>query len=78
MKSMVNQATTFTYEIDLQPGEPLALPSDVMANLQAGHWRITFQPVLTAVSSESPSRDHGAFLSSYAPEDEGLYDDYSR
>jgi predicted DNA-binding antitoxin AbrB/MazE fold protein len=28
-------------------------------------------------SSNDVVRDHSAFLNSYAPEDEGLYDDYS-
>jgi predicted DNA-binding antitoxin AbrB/MazE fold protein len=28
-------------------------------------------------SSNEVVRDHSAFLNSYAPEDEGLYDDYS-
>jgi predicted DNA-binding antitoxin AbrB/MazE fold protein len=28
-------------------------------------------------SPEQPVREHTAFLNSYAPEDEGLYDDYS-
>jgi predicted DNA-binding antitoxin AbrB/MazE fold protein len=28
-------------------------------------------------SEEGQIRDHSAFMNSYAPEDEGLYDDYS-
>ena len=43
------------------------------------------QVVSLAISTESEAadalgevvRDHSAFLNSYAPEDEGLYDDYS-
>lgn len=43
------------------------------------------QVVSLAISTESEEprsssdvvRDHSAFLNSYAPEDEGLYDDYS-
>ena len=43
------------------------------------------QVVSLAISTESKAsdasgavvRDHSAFLNSYAPEDEGLYDDYS-
>jgi predicted DNA-binding antitoxin AbrB/MazE fold protein len=31
----------------------------------------------TAKSAPQLVRDHAAFLNSYAPEDEGLYDDYS-
>ena len=43
------------------------------------------QVVALAISTKSEAsdalreviRDHSAFLNSYAPEDEGLYDDYS-
>jgi predicted DNA-binding antitoxin AbrB/MazE fold protein len=43
------------------------------------------QVVSLSISTESEApdaagevvRDHSAFLNSYAPEDEGLYDDYS-
>ena len=34
-------------------------------------------PSEQASLAEQSARDHAAFLSSYAPEDEGLYDDYS-
>jgi hypothetical protein len=34
--------------------------------------RVNFQP------SDLSERNHDAFLNSYAPEDEGLYDDYTR
>ncbi len=34
-------------------------------------------PSEQASSTEQSVRDHAAFLNSYAPGDEGLYDDYS-
>jgi hypothetical protein len=36
-------------------------------------WLVSIVPVASPITS---IRQHGAFLSSYAPEDEGLYDDY--
>jgi Arc/MetJ-type ribon-helix-helix transcriptional regulator len=59
------------YEIELGPGEELTLPASLIAQIGAGRWLITIQPLA------APIQSHSAFLSSYAPEDEGLYDDYS-
>jgi len=53
-----------TYEIELEPGEELTLPESLNAHINAGRWLITI------------FRSHSAFLNSYAPQDEGLYDDY--
>jgi len=64
-----------TYEIELQPGEKLSLPESIVENVGAGRWVIIIQP-LTSVTPHTPIRSHDAFLNSYAPEDEGLYDDY--
>lgn len=58
-----------TYEIVLEPGEELKLPQELLASIGPGRWRLIIQPV------HEPTRDHSAFLNSYAPEDEGLYDD---
>lgn len=75
---MTSQPVNLTYEIELQPGELFALPSELTANIGAGRWLITIQPVSTPSSPPLPTRSHSAFLNSYAPEDEGLYDDYTR
>jgi hypothetical protein len=64
-----------TYEIELQSGEKLMLPESLLASVGSGRWLITVQP-LSSPSSSPPFRNHSAFLSGYAPEDEGLYDDY--
>lgn len=69
MKSSVNN---LTYEIELQPGETLTLPESLVAQIGAGSWIITIQPK----STTEEIRNHQAFLNGYAPEDEGLYDDY--
>jgi hypothetical protein len=68
---MKDKLIRLTYEIELQPGEQLRLPEPLIAALGPGRWRLTVQPV-----RRSPMRSHAAFLNSYAPEDEGLYDAY--
>ncbi len=73
---MPSQPVKLTYEIDLQPGESLTLPPELNTSLGAGRWLITIQPISTP--SSLPTLDHSAFLNSYVPEDEGLYDDYTR
>jgi hypothetical protein len=70
--AMKNELVRLTYEIELLPGESLSLPEALVASVGPGRWRLTIQPVL-----QSPLRNHTAFLKSYAPEDEGLYDAYS-
>lgn len=64
-----------TYEIKLEPGEKLELPSSVAESIGPGHWIITVERVDRQTPLAS-LRDHSAFLNSYAPQDEGLYDDY--
>jgi len=73
---MQSKLTEITYDVELQPGESLSLPKDAAAILGPGHWLVNIRPA----NSPSPGksiRDHSAFLNSYVPEDEGLYDDYS-
>ncbi len=53
-----------------------ALPPELTTSVGAGRWLITIQPAPTP--SSLPMRNHSAFLNSYVPEDEGLYDDYTR
>jgi hypothetical protein len=67
---MKNGLVNLTYEIELEPGEKLTLPESLIAHVEAGRWLITIQPL------PIPIRSHSAFLNSYVPEDEGLYDDY--
>src|SRR5262245_56965395 len=55
-------------EIEIQEGEKLRLPESLVANIGPGRWIVSVQPAAV--------RDHSAFLNSYAPEDEGLYDAY--
>lgn len=70
---MKSKVVNLTYEIELKPGEKLTLPESLLESLGAGSWIITIQP-----KSNYPviTRTHDAFLKGYAPEDEGLYDDY--
>ena len=67
---MKNSLVNLTYEIELKPGEKLTLPESLIAHVSAGRWLIAIHPL------PLPIRIHSAFLNSYAPEDEGLYDDY--
>jgi hypothetical protein len=68
---MKDELVRLTYEIELQPGEQLRLPEALVASIGPGRWRLTVQPV-----RRPAVRSHAAFLNSYVPEDEGLYDTY--
>jgi hypothetical protein len=72
---MKSNLINLTYEIELQPGEKLTLPESLVEGVGAGHWVVTIQPLISA-TPPGIIRNHSAFLNSYAPEDEGLYDDY--
>ena len=74
---MRSQPVKLTYEIDLQAGELLALPSELTASIGAGRWLVTIQ-LLSPPQVPQLTRNHDAFLNSYAPTDERLYDDYTR
>lgn len=71
---MKSEVVQLTVAIELQPGETLTLPKELIETIGAGRWLITLQPA----TEYTATRDHQAFLNSYTPEDEGLYDDYSR
>jgi hypothetical protein len=67
--------TRLSYEVELAPGETLQLPQRIVDSVGPGQWLVTIEPI----PQEAPAhrvRGHSAFLNSYAPEDEGLYDDY--
>ena len=68
---MKDQLLELTCEIELGPGEKLTLPRSLVESVGPGRWVITVAPL----TAGSPARDHAAFLRSYGPEDEGLYDD---
>ena len=71
---MQSNLLNLTYEVAIEPGEKLTLPQTLIDSVGTGRWLITIQPF--AMSTASIIRDHSAFLNSYAPEDEGLYDEY--
>jgi hypothetical protein len=72
---MSGKVLNLSYEVELQTGEKLSLPDSLLDSIGVGRWIVTIQPVVEM--SETPSiRNHQAFLNGYAPEDEGLYDDY--
>jgi hypothetical protein len=70
---MKSELINLIYEIELQPGEKLTLPESIVESIGAGRWIVTIE----SKQIISPkTRSHEAFLNGYAPEDEGLYDDY--
>jgi hypothetical protein len=73
---MNTKLINLTYEVELQTGERLILPDSLVESIGKGRWLITIQP-LTEEKTTQVTRSHNAFLKGYAPEDEGLYDDYT-
>ncbi|PSO68019.1 MAG: hypothetical protein BRC51_05130 [Cyanobacteria bacterium SW_12_48_29] len=69
---MKSEPLKLTYRIELQSGKKLTLPASLVENVGSGDWLITIEQVSPKTSSGN-LRSHDAFLNSYAPEDEGLY-----
>ncbi len=69
---MKAQLERLTYKVELRPSEKLSLPEAMIQSVGQGRWTITVQPT---DDIDEPVRDHSAFLGSYSPDDEGLYDD---
>jgi hypothetical protein len=72
---MQSHFTEIICDIELRDGETLVLPKEIIDAIGPGHWQLCIRPASVNTSYES-IRNHAAFLNSYAPEDEGLYDDY--
>lgn len=77
---MNSQSQVLTFEVTIEPGQRLTLPKEAMQELGAGRWLVSIQRAESLEPSAGSSgkaavRDHGAFLKSYADEDESLYDD---
>ena len=73
---MQSKLAEITFDLELQPGEPLSLPKEAAEIVGPGHWLVSVRPA-AQVGHNSPLRDHTAFLNSCVPEDESLCDDYS-
>jgi len=73
---MQSSLINLTYEIELIDGEVFLFPEDAVKRLSPGKWWINIRPVPAQNNIGNQIRGHGAFLNSYAAEDEGLYDDY--
>ena len=69
---MAQSSGDFAVTVNLQPGEQLTLPADLVERVGPGRWVVTIRPL---DRSTAAVRRHEAFLNGYAPEDEGLYDD---
>lgn len=72
---MQSELPEFIYDIQLKPGEPLALPKEASEIVGPGNWQVTIRRSDSSASPKSV-RMHDAFMNSFAPEDDGLYDDY--
>jgi hypothetical protein len=70
------QRVNLCCEIELQTGEKLALPDEIVDRIGAGRWLISIVSIVETANLPT-TRYHDAFLNSYTSEDEGLYDDYS-
>jgi len=70
---MKSNLTNLTYEIELKPGEKFMLPEALVETVGPGRWILTVTP--RDSETTGGMRDHRAFLSGYAAEDEVLYDD---
>ena len=66
---MESQTSYLSFEVELSEGEKLDIPESINQQLGEGKW-------LVKIESSNSIRSHKAFLKGYAPEDEGLYDDY--
>lgn len=86
LKLMNTQVVSLSCEVELFAGETLTLPEDLTNRIGVGRWLISIAPAplpkpeqspgMEIVQIAEPVRQHDAFLNGYAPEDEGLYDDY--
>jgi hypothetical protein len=72
---MNDNPSNLVYEIELLPGEKLSLPPALIDSVGPGRWIVSVRAADEVHLSSV--RRHDAFLSGYAPEDEGLYDDDS-
>jgi hypothetical protein len=71
----MSELLKLTCEIQLNPDEKLTLPPGLIESIGSGRWLITIEQV-SASTIPQITRNHHAFLNSYAVEDEGLYDNY--
>ena len=69
---MTNNEEDLAITVNIRPGERLSLPADLLDKVGPGRWIVTVRPL---GGPPSAARRHDAFLSGYAPSDEGLYDD---
>jgi len=73
---MKDQLIEVAYTVELEAGEKLTLPPNLVETVGPGRWVLTVRP-WTGTGTQ-PTRRHDAFLNGYAPEDEGLYEDLPR
>ncbi|WP_422661917.1 hypothetical protein [Pannus brasiliensis] len=64
------------YRVSVPENESLVLPESLLASVGEGEWTITIEPA-NSPEKLTPVREYQSLLDSYAPSDEGLYDDYT-
>jgi hypothetical protein len=74
--AMKDQLIEVAYTVELEAGEKLTLPPNLVETVGPGRWVLTVRPWMGM--GTQPTRRHDAFLNGYAPEDEGLYEDLPR
>ncbi|HEX5446893.1 MAG TPA: hypothetical protein VFW87_23960 [Pirellulales bacterium] len=74
---METRSVEITCTIDVKPGEKLSLPASLIDGVGPGRWCVSVRRC-DVRNEDRPARCHDAFLNSYAPQDEGLYDDLGR
>jgi hypothetical protein len=67
--------SVLTCEVVVVEGHHFQLPESLLEQVGPGRWLVRLEPLGPGAGDSPPVRDHAAFLSGYAPEDEGLYDD---
>ena len=68
MSGMRVTPVKLVFRVAVDPGEKLALPDALLDGVHDGEWLVTIERLPSNSLNDS-------FLRSYAPEDEGLYDD---
>ena len=66
------EAIEHRYRVRIEAEDRRRLPPSLREVFLEGEWLVTIEP------AETTYRDHSSFLSGYAPEDEGLYDDLAQ
>lgn len=71
---MKQNLVNLVWEIEIGPDERLSFPQELIDIVSTGRWLVSISPADRG--QPAPTRDHSAFLQSYSPEDDALYENY--